>query len=396
MKVLLINSDFAKNRGDRAIGEGLIELIKIRYPDAEITGISEMPIRDKAWFGIEFLDADVYSINPFKFIRLLIEARRSDIIYWGGGEYLKDYTNKASLWYWYVKIKLLRLANPNIYGAFQGIGPTAAKSSKVFVSKIVEMTKRFAVRDQTSYENLLSWGVDKNLLISSSDPAIFTKLKSSDNTEADLYEALNVSPKTLEDFIAIAPRNWFHYKKGKILPHRFRKLLLDEEAQSEDNKRFIENLVELIQHAAKKTENIFLVPMHMVEDVTFCEMLKDKSGVSNIHVISNDTITPHNIRRLLSMAKLMVGFRLHSNIIATSNYTPSINYYYVDKGRAYFEQIDQAEYCFAIEDLLSKAGVSAFKKTLGKLMNSLDKNSAELRTTIEAKRRKIQSDFERL
>ena len=38
MKVLLVNSDIAKNRGDRAITEGMIELIRNREEDVLITG----------------------------------------------------------------------------------------------------------------------------------------------------------------------------------------------------------------------------------------------------------------------------------------------------------------------------------------------------------------------
>ena len=54
MKVLLINSDLAKNRGDRAIAEGNIELIRRRWPEAKITGLSEQAARDRAWYGIDF------------------------------------------------------------------------------------------------------------------------------------------------------------------------------------------------------------------------------------------------------------------------------------------------------------------------------------------------------
>ena len=124
MKILLINSDVAKNRGDRAIAEGLLELIRTHQPDAKITGLSEESERDEEWYSIQFLKSDVYTLNPFHWMHLLWKAFRSDKVFWGGGEYLKDYTNKASLWYWFVKTAFLKLVNRNIYGTFQGIGPT--------------------------------------------------------------------------------------------------------------------------------------------------------------------------------------------------------------------------------------------------------------------------------
>ena len=52
MKILLINSDVAKNRGDRAIAEGLLELIRTHQPDAKITGLSEESERDEEWYSI--------------------------------------------------------------------------------------------------------------------------------------------------------------------------------------------------------------------------------------------------------------------------------------------------------------------------------------------------------
>lgn len=396
MKILLINSDIAKNRGDRAIAEGLIYLIRKKYPHAEVTGISEKHIRDKQWFNIDFLNADVYTLNPLKWLRLLIEAYRSDIIYWGGGEYLKDYTNKASLWYWLLKITLLRIVNSNIYGVFQGIGPTEAIQSQSLIVRIVNMTKKFVVRDQESYDKLVRWGVDNNKLVSSADPAIYPTLEMIDACEKKLHEAIGVQKADLSDFIAIAPRNWFHYKKGRILPQRFRRLFFSQESQSKENKRYIDSLVQLIEITSKHTKKIFLVPMHMSEDVEFCNVLKELSNLRNIHVLGDDNLSPFQIRSFLSRAKLMVGFRLHSNIIATSNYTPCINYYYVDKGRAYFDQIEQAEYCFPIEDLLNIDGISFYENTLNRLTGSLDINSTQLRKVMSNSRKRILSAFEKL
>lgn len=57
-KILLINSDLAKSRGDRAIVEDNIELIRERLPNSRILGISQYPVRNEAWYGIKFLDMD--------------------------------------------------------------------------------------------------------------------------------------------------------------------------------------------------------------------------------------------------------------------------------------------------------------------------------------------------
>jgi len=390
MKILLINSDLAKNRGDRAIAEGLIQLIRLRYPNADITGLSENAPRDRKWFGINFLNSDVYTLNPFKWIELILEARRSDIVYWGGGEYLKDYTNKAALWYWAVKILLLRMVNKNIYGTFQGIGPTQARHSQWLVRKIVEMTKVFAVRDGESYQKLIDWGVDEKKLLCVADPAVFPepRLEPRDLDAAE-GRALDEKTKAFGKFVAIAPRNWFHYTKGKILPHRIRKIFGETGVQTEDNKTYIASLVRVIESAAQKYETVVLVPMHMSEDVDFCHMLSERCSVGNVQILEEDSFDPEAIRYFLARAELMIGFRLHSNIIATSGYTPCLNYYYVDKGRAYFDQIEQSDFCFPIESLLEEGFMETFEERVSSLRASAGEVSGQLETKTKEIRKRL-------
>jgi len=377
MKILLINSDIAKNRGDRAIAEGLLKLIQTRYPGAEVTGLSERSHRDEDWYNIRFLKSDVYTLNPWHWLLLLWEAFRSDKVFWGGGEYLKDYTNKASLWYWFVKTALLKLVNRNLYGTFQGIGPTEAKSSRWFIVKIVNMTKKFIVRDKESYEKLLAWGADIDKISFSSDPAVF--LESTPNIEESIdWQATGMSKLDLLNFIAISPRNWFHYKKGGMIPQRFKPKVSTSDIPTE-NSTYKNSIIQIINFLTRHGHKVILIPMHMSEDVSFCEEIKSSCANHEIKILDQDTLNPEQFRYVLSKAKVMIGFRLHSNIIATSNYTPSLNYYYVDKGRAYFDQIKQSHNCFPIEILLEDDFIAQFEEDFSRLY----KNSKQTRRALE-------------
>ena len=82
MKVLVINSDVAVNRGDRAIMEGVVALIRETFPDAEITGMSEEAERDAIWFGISMLPQSVHSLNPLDFFRLYRACKDADLVLW--------------------------------------------------------------------------------------------------------------------------------------------------------------------------------------------------------------------------------------------------------------------------------------------------------------------------
>ena len=396
MRILLINSDLAKNRGDRAIAEGVIDLIRRRHAGAKITGISERAERDREWFGIEFLKADVQSVNPLDWIRLGYEASRSEIVYWGGGEYLKDYTNKVTLWYWCIKVLWLRIFNRNVYGIFQGIGPTGSTISKRLIVFIVNRTRKFVLRDNESYEKLRSWGVSPSKIDTACDPAILPKPGSLSRSDIAVLDQLGISKQFLDDFIAFAPRNWFHYRTGGILPYRYRRLFSKGES-SPRNEQYKAALRMTVEAIAECSSNILVLPMHMGEDVTFCDQIVGELDRRlDLKVLREDVISPRLLRTLLAAARLMVGIRLHSTIVATSGHTPSVSFYYVDKGRAYFDQLGLGQYAFPIENLLLDEASTFVPETIARVLHDAPQLSMLLATSIDEQRQMVSDAFGRL
>jgi len=402
-RILLINSDLAKNRGDRAIAEGNILLIKERFPDAIITGISELPERDKKWYGIDFLDMNFQSINPFDLLRLCRFAKSQDIILWGGGEILKDYTNKAALWYWVLKINIIRLANKNIYGMYQGIGPTKSSFSRKLIVHTVNQSRRFIVRDKESRDKLIDWGANAAKVVFASDPAVLPSPKSID---PDLLKKLRrdyeIDSKFLENFVCIGPRDWFHYKTSGVIPFKYKKKLgklLGRQATSKPNptnKTYRKQLNQLITHVTEELGmNVLLVPMHMEEsDVDLCNDLRRKSAQrERIRVLANDTLSPSELRDTMSAAKLMVGFRLHSNIIAVSSGVPSLNIYYVDKGRVFFDQIKQSRFALPIELTLNPEFSTTATSLIQELLTKQSAHRRAISTQTKRLRRDIRQAF---
>lgn len=385
--ILLINSDLAKNRGDRAIAEGNIELIKQQFPDARITGISQFTERDSKWYGIDFLDMDFQSLSPFQLLRLCLVARRHDIVLWGGGEILKDYTNKAALWYWVLKMAFVSLANRNLYGAYQGVGPTKARSSKRLIVFIVNRCKTFIVRDNESRDKLVEWGVDPKKVRAASDPAVLPRPdKMPLGLETKVRRDFAIDDDFLNDFICIGPRDWFHYKPSGILPFKYKKRLYKLVGKrintaTKQHDHYIEQLSSAISALTKQYDtNILFVPMHMEEsDTELCQLLKKKSADPNrVRIIDKDTLSPSELRSMIACAKAMVGFRLHSNIIGVSAGVPSVNIYYVDKGRVFFDQIKQSRFAMPIERVLD----DSFEADLLKLFDKLLKDRVKVKKEI--------------
>lgn len=402
-KILLINSDLAKNRGDRAIAEGNIELVRQQFPGAKITGLSQFPERDKQWFGIDFLNMNFQSLNPYQTLRLCQAARKHDIVLWGGGEILKDYTNKAALWYWVIKMTLVSMANRNLYGAYQGIGPTKSAFSKKLIAYIARRCCTFIVRDKESYDKLLKWGVPANKVRHSSDPAVLPKPQKITKQLSKKLEAdFDVDQTFLDDFICIGPRDWFHYKTSGILPFKYKRRLLKLvgkkiDTNSPKHELYLQQLSAMISELTKKYHtNVLLVPMHMEEgDNDLCRLLRDKSANPNmVRILNKDTLSPGELRTVISMAKAMVGFRLHSNIVGISAGIPSVNIYYVDKGRVFFDQIKQSAYAFPIEHVLDSTFVKDFMKLFKKVFDNRATIKKEINGATQNLRKSVASTFQ--
>ncbi len=388
-KILLINSDLSRNRGDRAIAEGNIELIRSQFPDATITGISQSPKRDAKWFGINFLDMDFQSLSPWQLLRLCRAARSNDIVLWGGGELLKDYTNKASLWYWTVKMTAVRLSNSSLFGMYQGIGPTKSTSSKRLIVYLVNRCKGFIVRDEESYEKLVQWGANEDTLRWASDPAVLpTPQPMSADLRATLSAEFAIDKSFLENFICIGPRDWFHYKQSGILPFAYRKRLFElvgksYETKSPQYEQYVGQLGKMVREISRKQKtNVLFVPMHMSEgDSALCQTLAAYVNPSQKSaVLDKDILSPADIRATMAKAKTMIGFRLHSTIIAVSAGVPSITLYYVDKGRVFFDQIQQSVYALPIETTLE----DGFVTRLDTMVREVVKKQSSIRKSISA------------
>ena len=400
MKILILNRDSPNNRGDRAILAGNIELLKSAYPDAHITSLSQFKERDEEWFGISFLKLSPYSIKPNDYLKLLAEARKSDIIFWGGGEILKDYTNKISLFYWALKLFGVRLVNKNIIGAFQGIGPTKAEISKKVIAFAVSQCRAFLTRDEESKAKLEAWGV-KIPIISSYDPAIFEQAKPiSAQALKNFSETQGISVEVLNNFIGFGVRRWFHYRASSWLPASLKPWQKATSENSDELNLYIGNLAQIADNLIEKHDaNIVFFPMHVSaseNDQGFAtEVISRMRHADRAYLISKDNLAPVDMVSVLSMARAFMASRLHSAILASVANVPAYCLYYVDKGRIFFEQMGLSKHSASINTILDDGAVETLTEQINFLIANSANVKAEMNTRLGQMRDEIELDLQR-
>ena len=399
MRVLIHNSDSPKNRGDRAILVGVIELVRRQWPDAEIWSLSQYPERDEEWFGIRFLPQSPYSTNLGQWFSLLRLARRSDVILWGGGEILKDYTNKLGLVYWWVKLTALSVVNRNIIGAFQGIGPTSADISKRLITWTINRTRVFVTRDEESKQKLLDWGV-KRPIISSFDPAVIGVPTAFDDALAARLETEGgIEREFLVNSVGFGLRRWFHYKQAGWLPNKYR----SEKSRANDEPSpklatYTEHVAELADRlVAEHDVNVIFFPMHMDasegDDVFAEQVIALMKHKDRTRVLANDVFSSNDYAGIMASLRFFVASRLHSAILATIANVPAFVLYYVDKGRLFFEQVGMQRYSDPIEATLADDFVATHAARITTLLGEADGVRAEQRAGVASMSEALERDF---
>ena len=138
-----------------------------------------------------------------------------------------------------------------------------------------------------------------------------------------------------------------------------------------------------------------VLPMHMDEsDAVLAHRLADVARPhTTVCVLDRDDLGPDQVRSVVSSARAMVGFRLHSNIIGISSAVPSVNVYYVDKGRVFFDQIGMSAFALPIEDALEPGFSDTVVRLLTDLIDRRETVRDELRAATAGLRREVEAAY---
>jgi polysaccharide pyruvyl transferase WcaK-like protein len=393
MKLLILNGDSTSNRGDRAILLGNILLLTKTFPEADIRASSYNPKRDAKWYGIKFY-------NRGSLTQYLKAITFADLILWGGGELIQDDTSRVKIPYWFVNILILTfIFRKKVIGLGQGLGPVKSKFNRYLSKLIFDQLEAFISRDNYSEKMIRDVGSTVPV-INSHDPAILVSdlvEKRSDVLKGYLTEN-GFSSQANTKIIGVGVRRWFHQRSSWI-PHKYAvKYALRKIPGEEEFKEMTKNLAILldtlvVRYGYKVVFFPMYTPSHEADD-KISRQVTDLMKYERETFVFTDDVSPTEYLRLIAGTDLFLGIRLHSTILSTSMSIPSLTFYYVPKGKSYFEQLGIAENSFPVEDLLSAQRTRNDLSQFDVVINNHAEYTSRIEAKISAMKEKLRNDAE--
>ncbi|MFC4618528.1 polysaccharide pyruvyl transferase CsaB [Camelliibacillus cellulosilyticus] len=149
------------NMGDEAILQSMIDNLRTRWPDIEITVLSYQPEETAQRYKVESCYRGFRRDNRKKIKAL----KRADVLLSGGGGLLQDtYATKivsGPLPYYLIIVLLAKLLGTKVMFFSQGIGPITSRYGKFLMRRIANKADFITVRDEPSKILLGTLGVYK-------------------------------------------------------------------------------------------------------------------------------------------------------------------------------------------------------------------------------------------
>lgn len=344
------------NIGDESILKAVVDNLKDKLSDLEITVLSQNPENTSQKYGVK-------SIPRMDFIKIFKAVKSSDLLISGGGSLLQDVTSKRSISYYLMIIWIALLTGKKVFIYSQGIGPIISKFNRYLVRQTLKRADYIVVRDEASKELLTEIGIDASKIFVTADPVVRIK-------KAELQMGIKILEK--EGFIK---------EQGKIsvgFAIRGRKAGAD----------FIDQICSAIKRLIDQYDaQILLIPFHFSEDMAVIDEIKSRLGDS-VRYIEHKYLTEEMLSIIGNMDYL-VGVRLHSLIHAAIMDVPMIAISYDPKINSFMHSIGMKALC-SVYDFESEFFIEEFEK----IHNNSEKIRKKVREKIEILIKKLDKNEE--
>lgn len=293
------------NTGDEAIMLSMHKNIQEMGDNYHITVLSNKPQETKEKYNIE-------AVYRFGMRDVLRAIKNCDVLLSGGGSLLQDSTSTRSLMYYLSITAAAKLMRKKVMLYANGIGPVSGKRNRRLVKQVVNKADLITLREENSYEELLSMGVNSKKCFVTADP-VFTM----DGIGREEAEALLAKEGVPADkpIVVVSVRNW------------------------KDMDKFIGKFAQMCDTIVEKHgRNIVFLGMQMPNDIIISEKVRKKMK-QNAYILK-ENYSPYEVMGVISLADFILSMRLHTLIFAARQRVPLIGFIYDPKIEYYLEKLD--------------------------------------------------------
>lgn len=293
------------NTGDEAIMLSMHKNIQQMGENYHITVLSNKPEETREKYGID-------AVYRFGVRDVLRAIRRCDVLLSGGGSLLQDSTSTRSLMYYLSITAAAKCMRKKVMLYANGIGPVSGKRNRRLVKQVVNKADLITLREENSYEELLSMGVDPKKCYVTADP-VFTMDGIAPEEARSLLAAEGVPLE--KPLVVVSVRNW------------------------KDMDAFIGQFAELCDTIVEKYDRtIVFLGMQMPNDSIVGEKVRRR--MQREAYILKENYLPYEVMGIISQADFILSMRLHTLIFAARQRVPLIGFIYDPKIDYYLEKLD--------------------------------------------------------
>ena len=332
-KILISGYYGFNNIGDESILRTVIDNLREKLPDVDITVLSQNPGLTAEKYGVKA----AWRMGRRDIFR---SVRGCDLLLSGGGSLLQDATSRKSILYYLAILALAQLLGKRTFIYSQGIGPITGRVNCRLTALVLRRTDGIVVRDEGSRDLLRKIGVPEDLIHVTADPVI--RVKKPDPAQG----------------LALLEREGCPRRPGRLTVGWAVK--------------------------ARKPDK------HLLQEVEKCILwLREAYGADSV-------LIPFFHKEDVGVCAGLVGVRLHSLIYAAVMGVPMIGISYDPKVEAFLASI-QRESGFTVKNFCLEGFQKAFRETmenreairagtarsLEELISKLDQNEELIRAIME-------------
>jgi polysaccharide pyruvyl transferase WcaK-like protein len=368
-RFLVLPGDVRFNFGDTAILHGTLALVRSVDPSAEVVVAARSPLLPGGMEGVRFAGTGVRT--------LCREARRADIVLWGGGQLLQGNRSRLKVPYQAARISIAATAGrAPIVGVAQGVGPLPRRIDRCLAARSVRRTAGFSVRDDASQALLESCGVPRERVRVTADPALLLAPAELSTEPPARGRRNGARPR-----VGLAARFTGHHRAGRLVP--FQVLPADRRCRilrRAGFPAFVATWVELAGQLVERLDaELVLVPTYAAPwetDVPLAEAIAEGVGSRGRVTIVRPRSSVEEVTGACRELDALVAVPMHAAILAVGQRCPTLGLAYEEKGSSFLEQTGSP--ALPLAELTRPGAVERIVTTVERLVGDRDRVRAAL------------------